>query len=138
VFDITIPAGIDNGQTLSLSGKGEAGELGAPAGNLYVTIHVRPHKYYQRKGLDVVSEEHISFSQAALGGKVPIETLHGEVSMKIPAGTQSGEIFRIRGKGVPELNGRGMGHHLVHVIVDVPKKLSRTQKRLIRELQDTE
>jgi len=138
VIDVTIPAGIDNGQTLSLSGKGEAGELGAPAGNLYVTVHVRPHKTYQRKGLDVVSMEHISFAQAALGDKIKIETLEGEVKMKVPSGTQSGEIFRIKGKGIPELQGRNRGHHLVHIIVDVPKKLSRNQKKLIEKLRDEE
>jgi molecular chaperone DnaJ len=138
LIDITIPAGIDNGQTLSLSGKGEAGELGAPAGNLYVTVHVKPHKEFQRKGLDIVSMRHITFSQAVLGDKAVIQTLEGEVNMKIPSGTQSGEIFRIKHKGIPELHGRGRGHHLVHVIVDVPKKVSRKQKKLIEKMREEE
>ncbi|MDQ1284182.1 MAG: Chaperone protein DnaJ [Patescibacteria group bacterium] len=131
---IKIPAGISNGQTISLEGKGEAGEKGAPAGNLYVVVHVKPHSKFTRNGLDILSAEHISFSMAALGGEIEIETLHGKLILKIPAGTQSGETFRIRGKGVPELSGRGVGDHLVKIIVRVPQRLTREQKRIIEEL----
>lgn len=134
-ISITLPAGVDNGQTLSISGKGEAGEAGSPAGTLYVTVHVRPHKTFVRKGLEVLSVRHISFSQAALGDKVRVETLEGPVTMRIPAGTQSGEQFRIRGKGFPELGGHGRGHQIVTVVVDIPKKLNREQKKIMEDLQ---
>lgn len=95
---ITIPAGIDDGQTLSLSGKGDAGEYGSPAGSLYVTVHVRPDKKFTRKGLDVLTEEYIFLSQAVLGDSIQAETLYGTVTMRIPSGTKSGEIFRIKEK----------------------------------------
>lgn len=132
---VTLPAGVDDGQTLSISGKGEAGEAGSPAGTLYVTVHVRKHELFTRSGLDVLSVRHITLSQATLGDKIEVETLEGLVRMKVPVGTQSGEQFRIRSKGFPDLGGRGRGHHIVKVIVDVPKKLNREQKRLMEELR---
>ena len=132
---ITIPAGIDNGQTISLGGKGDSGENGAPAGNLYVTVHVRPDKEFTRSGLNILSEKHITLSQATLGDSVLVETVEGDVSMKIPAGTQSGEIFRIKNKGFPDLRGYSQGHHLVKVVIDIPKRLSWEQKRIIKKLK---
>lgn len=132
---VQVPPGIDNGQTLSLSGKGEAGSNGAAPGDLYVMIHVRPHRKFSREGNDVQSEERIPFSLAALGGKIEVEILDGEISMKIPSGTQSGEVFRIKGEGFPELGGKKRGNHLVKVIVDVPKKLSWSQKRSVESLR---
>lgn len=137
-IEISIPAGIFDGQTISISGAGEAGEKGAPAGNLYVLVHVLPHEKFMRKEQDILSEERISFSMAALGGEKKVETVFGKLTLKIPRGTQSGDVFRIKGKGVPELQGSGQGHHLVKVVVDVPKKLSREQKRLIKELGELE
>ncbi|OGI29212.1 MAG: molecular chaperone DnaJ [Candidatus Moranbacteria bacterium RIFOXYA12_FULL_44_15] len=131
---IKIPAGLSDGQTISLEGKGEAGEKGAPPGNLYVVVHVKPHPKFTRNGLDILSTEYISFSMAALGGEIEIETLYGKLILKIPAGTQSGETFRVRDKGAPDLGGRGVGNHLVKVIVSVPRKITREQKRLIEEL----
>ncbi|HEX8974458.1 MAG TPA: molecular chaperone DnaJ [Patescibacteria group bacterium] len=135
VINIDVPAGIADGQTISVQGQGEAGERGAQSGDLYVTVHVLPHKKFVRKGNDVLSEEHITFSQAVLGDKIEVETIKGHVKMKIPAGTQSGDIFRIKGEGVPQL-GRpsSKGDQRVTIIVDVPKNPTREQKRIIEDL----
>ena len=132
---VTIPAGIDDGQTMAVSGKGDAGEYGAPAGNLYVTVHIRPDKKFVRKGSDVLTEETISLTQAILGDSIQVVTLEGPVQMKVPAGTQSGEMFRIRDKGFPHLQSRSRGHHLVRVVISIPKRLSREQKKCIEELR---
>jgi molecular chaperone DnaJ len=134
--EVNIPAGIDDGQTLSVHGAGEAGEKGSPAGDLFVNVRVVPDKRFKRQGQDIFSSETISFSLAALGGEMPIETIDGRLILKIPSGTQSGETFRVKGKGVPELGGRGRGNHLVKIIVRVPKKLSREQKKKIEELKE--
>lgn len=137
-INIEIPEGIYDGQTISLRGQGEAGEMGAPAGDLFVVVHVKPHKKFKRENNNIFSKEHISFAQAALGDKIDVNTIEGNVKMKIPSGTQSGELFRIRDKGVPSLEGRGRGDHLVEIVVDVPKKLSRDQKRIVQQLKDSE
>lgn len=133
---IDIPAGIADGQTLSVPGHGAAGEAGSRAGDLYVNVHVRPHKTLLRRADDIVSQYAMSFTEATLGAKVTIETIEGDVVMKIPAGTQPGEVFRIKGKGVPHLNRYGRGDHLVSVSLAVPKKLSSEEKRLIEALRD--
>ncbi len=135
-INIKIPAGIDSGQTISIRGAGEAGEKGAPNGNLYVNVHVRPHREFQRKNNDILSSQHVSFAQAVLGDKIPIKTIEGQVTMKVPSGTQSGETFRIKGKGVPVLQGSSRGDHLVKIVVDVPRKLSRQQKKLVEQLRE--
>lgn len=135
---VDIPAGITSGQAISLSGRGEAGESGAHAGDLYVVVRVKPHQYFDRKNDDVLSNATISFAQAVLGDKIAVETLEGDVTMKIPSGTQSGEVFRIRDKGIPHLQRHGKGDHLVKVIVEVPKKLSKDQKKLIEALRALE
>lgn len=135
---VDIPAGIQNGQTISLSGQGESGELGAPAGDLYIVVHVKPHKSFERKGDNVLSSVEISFTQAALGDKISVQTLDGEVRMKIPAGTQTGEVFRIKERGVPRLGRWGRGDQLVKVSVVVPKKLTREQRKIIEALRDAE
>lgn len=136
VIAVSIPAGISDGQTVSLGGKGEAGRNGAQAGDLYVTIHVKPHEKFTRRGNDLVSEEKITFSLASLGGKISVQTLAGFVTMKIPAGTQSGEIFRMKGDGFPEIGGRGRGNHLVKIVVSVPTKLTRDQRRMLEQIQN--
>jgi len=133
---IDIPAGINDGQTISIRGEGEAGKFGAPNGDLFVNIHIRPYQKFVREGDDILSTEEISFSQATLGDKITVETVDDAVSMKIPAGTQSGEIFRIRGKGVPHLRGGGRGNHLVKIKVIIPKRVNRKQKKIIKELKD--
>lgn len=134
---VDIPAGISDGQTVSLHGYGEAGEKGASSGDLYIAIHVRSHKKLSRKGDDVISIEHVSFAIMTLGGKIEIDTVDGKVILKIPAGTQSGEVFRMKGRGFPNIHGRGTGNHLVKVVVDVPKSLTRRQKQLLEELRDS-
>ena len=131
---VDIPAGISDGQTISMQGQGEAGERGARNGDLYITVHIASHRKFTREGNNLISTEHISFSQAALGDKIKVETIDEIVKMKIPAGTQSGEMFRIKEKGVPNLGRANRGDHLVKIIVDVPKNTSRDQKRIIEEL----
>ncbi|MEP7162646.1 MAG: molecular chaperone DnaJ [Candidatus Moraniibacteriota bacterium] len=131
---ISIPAGVQEGQVLSVSGQGAAGEKGGGSGDLFVVIHVKPHPKFERRGDDIFLSLDISYSQAVLGDKIDVETIEGPVTMKIPAGTQAGEVFRIRGKGVPHLGRYGRGDHLVRVGLRVPKKLSGKAKKLIEEL----
>lgn len=130
---IKIPAGIDTGESIRLTGQGEAGQKGAPAGDLYIHIAVIADKRFKRMGTTIFSQAHISFPQAALGTTIDITTVDGEVSLKIPAGTQSGKIFMLRSKGVPSLRGKARGDHQVEVIVDTPSNLSRKQKQLLEE-----
>lgn len=135
---VKIPAGIDNGQSIRLSGQGEVGSRGAGAGDLYLIIRVKPSHFFKRDGYDIFSSSEISFSQSALGTKKIVKTLDGEVELKIPAGTQSGKIFRLKGKGVPHLESSGRGDQLVEVIVKTPTRLSRRQKELLEELEEEE
>ena len=136
-LEIKIPAGIDNGQTLSMAGAGEAGGVGGASGDLYINVHVKPHKEFKRSGQDILSSVEIPFSVAALGGETIIETIEGRLSLKIPSGTQSGEQFRVKGKGVPDLHSGARGNQIVKVIVRIPKKLTREQKNLLEELQQS-
>ena len=133
---IEIPAGIADGQSIVLSGHGEPGDRGGRAGDLIVTVHVTPSKQFVRDGDHIRMQQHVTFAQAALGDKISVETVDGTVTMKVPAGTQSGELYRIRGKGVPKLRGIGRGDQIVEVIVDVPTSLTRAQKKLITQLRD--
>lgn len=133
---VSIPAGINSGQSISLSGQGEAGPHGAPSGDLFVTVHIPQHDKFQRDGDNIITEEKIKISQAILGDKIEIETVDGKMKMKVPSGTHSGETFRIRSKGVPHLRGGGRGDHLVKVTVEIPSRLSRNQKKLIKELSE--
>lgn len=133
--EVNIPAGIEDGQALSLSGNGAAGEFGASNGDLYIAIRVKSDKRFTRQGDDIVSELSLDFHQFALGDKVPVETIEGEVNMKIPAGTQPGEVFRIRGKGVPKLGRFGRGDQLVKTSIVIPRSLSSEEKRHIEALQ---
>lgn len=131
---IDIPAGIDDKQTLSLRGGGASGEDGGTPGDLFINVRIRPHPSLKRQGDDIVSRLEITFAEAALGEKLTIETIEGDMTMKIPAGTQPGEVFRVRGKGVPHLGQYGRGDQLVTVFLRVPKKLSRDEKELIEKL----
>lgn len=137
---LSIPAGIEDGMQLRLSGEGEPGEEGAPRGDLYCVIRVRPHPIFERRGNDVFLALPIGFAQAALGGKVEVPTLEGPQTLAIPVGTQSGEVLRLRGAGLPDLSGRGRarGDQLVQVVVEVPRKLTARQKELLREYAETE
>jgi len=131
---LKVPPGIDDGYNLRLSGEGEPGVRGGPKGDLYVVIHVKPHKIFKRRGSDLLCEAHIGFPQAALGTKIAVPTLDGDAKLKIPAGTQTGTLFRLKGKGVPHLHGWGRGDQLVRVIVDTPINLTRHQRELLAEL----
>jgi molecular chaperone DnaJ len=131
---VTVPAGVDDNATLRLTGQGEDGPNGGPAGNLYVKVHVSPHKFFERHGKAIHSQVGINVAQAALGDEIEIDTLDGEVVFKIPTGTQSGQQFRLRGKGVPDLRGGDRGDQIVTIQVVVPKKLSDEQKHLFEQL----
>lgn len=135
-IEVNIPAGVQDGQAVSLEGRGAAGEYGARPGDLFVVVHVRPHKEWKRRGDDILSFVEVRYPQAVLGDKLDVETVEGRVTMKIPAGTQGGEVFRIRGKGVPHLGRYGRGDHLVTVKLLVPKKLSSDEKKLIEKLAE--
>jgi molecular chaperone DnaJ len=125
--------GIDTGSRLKLRGEGEGGYNGGPAGDLYVVLHVREHPLFRREGNDVVCEVPIGFTQAALGAEIDVPTVKGKVKMKIPAGTQSDSVFRIKGKGAPDVRGYGKGDALVRVVVETPKKLTAKQRALLEE-----
>lgn len=133
-YKIKIPAGINNGGVIRLSGMGEHPGRGGVAGDLYVRVHVRPDSKFVREGNDIYTEEHISFPQAALGVTLEIDTLDGRKKIAVPEGTQSQQQIRLKGLGVPEVNGSRRGDHYVKIIVDVPKKISRAAKKLIEEL----
>jgi molecular chaperone DnaJ len=135
---INVPAGIEEGVRMRLAQQGDTGEPGAPRGDLYVIVREKEHRIFQRSGPDVITEVPVSFSQLALGDSVEIPTLRGRAEMAIPAGTQSGKVFRLRGQGLPVFEGRGRGDQLVRVFVEVPKKLSDRQKELLREFGELE
>jgi molecular chaperone DnaJ len=137
-FSVRIPAGVRDGARIRLSGRGEAGPPGARAGDLFVTVRVAPHRLFGRKDSDLTLELPISYSEAALGTNVRVPTLNGEVTLKIPAGTQSGKTFRIRGKGTPRPRKGGAGDLLVTVKVEVPQKLSKEEKELLARLQEVQ
>ena len=134
---VTIPAGIDNGQTISLRGQGNAGKNGGPAGDLLIVIAVRPHEIFRREGTSVLCEAPITFTQAVLGAELEIPTIDGKVKYSIPEGTQSGTTFRLKGKGIPGLNGRARGDQYVTVYIETPRNLNREQKEALRKFSDT-
>jgi molecular chaperone DnaJ len=132
-LNVRIPAGVDTGSRLKLRGEGEAGHNKGHAGDLYVVIHVREHALFRRDGTDVICDVPIGFTQAALGAELDVPTPHGKVKIKVPAGTQSGNVFRLKGKGVPDLRGYGHGDALVRVLVETPRKLTAKQRELLEE-----
>ena len=131
-----IPAGVYDGCRLRVAGEGEAGAKGGPSGDLYVYIYVRPHKYFERDGTTVMCEVPISIVQATLGAEIKVPTLDGQVTMRIPEGTQPGKVLRLKGKGIPSLRGGGRGDQLVRVKVVVPTKLNDKQKEALRKFED--
>lgn len=133
---VRIPPGVDDGSRLRLSGEGEAGDLGAPAGDLYVGIRVKKHPFFEREGTDLVCRIEISFTQAALGARVEIPTLDGSEILKIPAGAQSGDIIRMKGQGIQDVGGHRRGDLFVHLQVKTPENLSREQKELLTKLAE--
>ena len=135
---INIPAGIDNGQRIRVTGEGEAGYRGTDNGDLYISVEVQPSKDFVRQGFDIHKDMSISFPQAALGTTITAPAIDGEVKIKIPAGTQPGAVFKVGGKGVPHLNRSGRGDMFVKVNVEVPKKLSKKQKEILKHLEESE
>jgi molecular chaperone DnaJ len=129
-----IPAGIDDGQTIRLTGQGDAGERSQPAGDLFITVRVEPSREFRREGFNTYNEVQIGFSLAALGGKVSVKTIDGEVSLKIPDGTQSGKQFILSDHGIQKLNGRGRGDQIVTIIVKTPTNLNRAQRKALEDL----
>lgn len=136
-LSVKVPPGVDTGTRLKLSDEGEAGVRGGPRGDLYVLIQVKPHPFFQRHGEDILCEMPISMVQAALGSELSVPTLSGTVTMKIPPGTQPGEIFRLRGKGLPSLRGGGRGDQMVRIQTEVPTHLSGSQRKLLEEFSKT-
>lgn len=135
-LNVNIPAGVDSENQLRVAGEGEPGINGGPAGDLFVLLHIREHPDFQREGEHVISTVPIGFSLAALGGSVKVKTLEGEESLHIPEGTQTGARFKLRGKGIPHLNGHGRGDHYVFVRVVTPTNLTREQRQLLEQLDE--
>lgn len=135
-LNVKIPAGVDSGMRIRLSGEGEPGVNGGPSGDLFVVPHIKPHPVFERDGMDLHCEMPISFATAALGGQVEIPTLDGMANMKIPAETQSGKTFRLRGKGIKNIHGNDRGDLMCHVVVETPVKLNERQKELLREFDE--
>jgi molecular chaperone DnaJ len=136
-IQVKVPAGVEQDTRIRYQGEGEAGKFGGPPGDLYVVLNVKPHKFFERDGDDLHCLMPISFPQAALGTELEIETLYGRETIKIPEGTQSGKEFKLRDKGVPHLNERGRGDLIVEVRVKTPAKLSKVQRDLLKQLEET-
>jgi molecular chaperone DnaJ len=136
-MSVKIPAGVDDGTRIRLAGEGEPGSRGGPPGNLYVVLHVEPHRHFRRENNNILLEMGVNIAQASLGDKIKVPTLDGEEELVIPAGTQTGETFRLRGKGVPYLRRNGRGDQLVMVQVLTPSKLTPQQKDLLKKLGKT-
>jgi molecular chaperone DnaJ len=134
---LKIPAGIEDGSRLRSGGNGEAGVRGAASGDLYVVIHIREHAIFARDGDDLFCEMPVSFVTAALGGEINVPTLEGKAALKVPAGTQNGTVFKLRGKGMPHLRGSGQGQLLVRAVVEVPTKLTAEQRRKLEEFAES-
>jgi molecular chaperone DnaJ len=138
---IPVPAGVSDGLRIQMRGEGETGEQGAPAGDLYIVIQVKDHEYFKRRESDIILDISVNVAQAALGDKIRVPTLDGDIEMIIPPGTQTGKVFRLRGKGVPRLrsdgSSSGRGDQLVYITVEVPSKLTDRQRKLFEELAET-
>lgn len=132
-LSVKVPPGVETGSRLRLSGEGEAGINGGPPGDLYIVITVREHPFFTREGNDIICNVPISFVKAALGGKIEVQTLTGSVTLNIPPGTQSGNMLRIKGKGIADIRGYGIGDQIVKITVEIPKKLTPKQKELLEE-----
>jgi len=128
---VNIPAGVDTGNVIPIRSQGEQGTNGGPSGDLYINIRVTPHAVFKRKGFDIYIDSHISFSKATVGVELKVPTVDGDVKYSVPAGTQPGTVFRLKGKGVPRVNGHGRGDEYVNVVVDIPKTLNVKQKEAL-------
>ncbi len=137
-LELKIPAGVETGSRLRVSGEGEAGVGGGPSGDLFVVLHVAEHEQFERQGANLYSAVPITFGQAALGAEIKVKTLDGEEDLKIPAGTQTGSVFRIKGQGMPNLGGRGKGDLFVAATLVTPKTLTKEQRKLLEQLAEVE
>lgn len=137
-LDVKIPAGVEHGMQIRIAGEGEALEQGGERGDLYCEINVRPHPFFERQSDSVILQLPISFTQAALGANIEIPTIYGKTKLTIPAGTQNGDVLKLNGKGFPSVRGRGKGDQLIVILVEVPKKLSKEQRRLLQEFDNLE
>lgn len=135
---VKVPAGVDSGTRLKLVGEGDPGPNGGPPGDLFVVVNIRPHPLFKREEDDVVTDVPVSFSQAALGSELEVPTLEGKVRMKIPAGSQTGRVFRLKGKGIQSLSGKGRGDQRVRIVVETPPELTDEQRELFEALRETE
>jgi molecular chaperone DnaJ len=138
VVTVKVPAGVHEGQGVRIAGEGEPGDNGAGPGDLHCYITVRPHPIFTRHNNDLVCQVPISFTQATLGGEIEVPTLKGTERLDVPQGTQYGEVFKLRGKGLPDLRSGKPGDQIVQILIEVPKKLSDKQKQLLRAFADTE
>lgn len=136
-ISVNIPGGIDTGQTLNVRGEGDIGKNGGPAGDLLITVRVKPHKLFVRQGSDIMCDYPITFVQATLGGEVKVPTVDGSVTYNIPEGTQPGTVFRLKGKGAVKLNGAARGDQYVKIQVEIPKGITEKQKDLLRQFDDS-
>ena len=136
-IEVNIPAGINEGQAISVRGQGNAGKNGGPSGDLIVGIRIRPSSIFQREGNTVLYEQTVSFYQATMGAELEIPTIDGKVKYDIPEGTQPGTTFRLKGKGIPELNGRGRGDQYVTVYIETPRNLNREQKEALKKFAES-
>ncbi len=134
-IDLKIPAGVDTGTRVRVEGEGEAGVKGGPTGDLYIIIHLKPHKIFERDGNNIYVEIPISFTQAVLGDEIDVPTIDGEATLKIPSGTQSETTFRLKGRGIPHLRGGGAGDEMIKVKVEVPTRISSRQRELLEEFK---
>ncbi|MGR3311286.1 MAG: molecular chaperone DnaJ [Candidatus Brocadiales bacterium] len=137
-ISVQIPAGVDDGMRLRIPGQGEAGENGAPRGDLYCDIHIRPHPIFNRHNNDIICEVPITFTQAALGAVIDVPTIANTTRIKIPRGTQSGHVLRIRGEGFPDVHGYGRGNLLIHLVIETPIRLTARQEELLSEFAELE
>jgi len=133
---LKIPPGVDTGSKLRIRGEGEDGERGGAPGDLFIFLYIEPHDFFSKDGDDIICQIPISFPQATLGSEIEVPTLNGKRNLTIPKGTESGEVFRIKGEGFPKLRGYGRGDQLVQVIVKTPKNLTRRQEEIIREFEE--
>jgi molecular chaperone DnaJ len=135
-LEVSIPAGIDHDQRISLRGMGHAGKNGGPAGDLYIVVNVKRHPVFTRDGFDIYCELPISFPEAAFGGEIKVPTLEGSTTYELPEGTQTGTSFTLRGQGVPYINGRGRGDLIFKVVVEVPKSMNEAQREALRKFAE--
>ena len=137
-IEIRVPAGIEDGQRIRYGGQGDAGDPGAPPGDLYAEVRVEPHEFFERHGRELLCQLPVGFTQATLGAEVEVPTLEGKETLKVGRGTQSGDLYRLKGRGLPDVEGYGRGDLLIQVVVEIPKKLTHHQEELLREFAKTE